>query len=135
MLTFVTADETSTDVFLSVSKASPYQQHLREYLESLLRQECTRPGWCVIGLTAGEPTARAALWALPGEPVPSDVVLIDSDWSEVDLSSGHVLLARVHELAADLGADGLSHSVDSPPGAPQYQDDEAARIQLREGRV
>jgi ribosomal protein S18 acetylase RimI-like enzyme len=67
---------------------------------------------------------------LPGQAVPTDVVMIDADWSDEDLSAGRALLARVHELAGALGADGLSYSVDSPPGAPQYQENEDARIRL-----
>ena len=131
-IAFVTAEEASLDTFLSVSAASPYQQQLQDYAESLVRQECTTHEWCILALQAGAPVARAALWALPGQPVPTDVVLIDTDWSEEDLSTGQALLTRVHEVAADLGADGLSHSVDSPPGAPQYQDNAEARIRLLE---
>jgi GNAT superfamily N-acetyltransferase len=130
-LAFVTAKEASIDAFLSVSAGSPYQQQLQDYAESLM-QECTTLEWCVLALQAGAPVARAALWALPGQLVPTDVVLIDTDWSERELSIGHALLARVHELAAELGADSLSHSVDSPPGAPQYQDNEEARVRLLE---
>jgi RimJ/RimL family protein N-acetyltransferase len=126
----VTAAEASMDAFLSVSAASPFQQQLEDYAESLLRQECTRAEWCVLGLEEGAPAARAALWSMPGESVPTDVVLIDTDWSQEDLSEGRAVLARVHALATELGADSLSHSVDSPPGAPQYQDDEEARIRL-----
>jgi ribosomal protein S18 acetylase RimI-like enzyme len=133
MQTFVTAEETSLEVFLSVSEGSPYQPQLREYLESLLHQECTRPAWCVIGLKTGEPSARAALWALPGEPAPSDIVMIETDWSNENLSAGHELLARLHDLARGLGSEGLSHSVDSPPGAPQFQENEDARIRLLRG--
>lgn len=40
------------------------------------------------------------------------------------------MLARAHELARDLGSEALSHSVDSPPGPPQYQEDEEARVRL-----
>jgi RimJ/RimL family protein N-acetyltransferase len=130
---FVTAEEASMDAFLSVSAASPYQPQLRDYAESLLRQKCTRPDCCVLGLAAGAPVARAALWTPPAQPVPTDVVLIETDWSEEELSTGHALLARMHELAAELGADGLSHSVDSPPAAPQYQEKEEARIRLLAG--
>jgi ribosomal protein S18 acetylase RimI-like enzyme len=36
----------------------------------------------------------------------------------------------VHELARSLGAKALSHHVDSPPGAPQWQENEDARIRL-----
>jgi ribosomal protein S18 acetylase RimI-like enzyme len=133
MLAFVTADESSMDDFLSVSAGSRYQQELQEYAESLVRQRHTRPDWCVLGLDAGVPVARGAFWALPGQPVPTDTVLIETDWSDADLSAGHALLARMHELAGELGADGLSHSVDSPPAAPQYQEDEDARIRLLEG--
>jgi RimJ/RimL family protein N-acetyltransferase len=132
-ITFVTAEEASMDAFLSVSATSPYQPQLEDYAESLLRQECTKPAWCLLALAAGAPVARAALWTPPGQPVPTDLVLIETDWREEDLSTGHALLGRVHELAADFGADGLSHSVDSPPAAPQYQEHEGARIRLLAG--
>jgi ribosomal protein S18 acetylase RimI-like enzyme len=132
-LAFATAKEASLDAFLSVSAGSPYQQQLQDYAVSLMRQKCTALEWCMLALQAGAPVARAALWALPGKLVPTDVVLIDTDWSEPELSIGHALLARVHELAAELRADSLSHSVDSPPAAPQYQDNEEARVRLLEG--
>jgi ribosomal protein S18 acetylase RimI-like enzyme len=130
MLAFVTAEESSMEAFLSVSAASPYQERLREYADSLIRQRCTRPSWCVLGLDSDVPVARAALWALPDEAVPTDVVLIDADWNEWDLGGGHALLTHVHKLAGALGADALSHHVDSPPGAPQYQENADARIRL-----
>jgi RimJ/RimL family protein N-acetyltransferase len=127
---FVTASEASLEAFLSASARSRYQPQLREYAESLLRQGCTRPDWCVLGVEDATPVARAALWAMPGQPVPTDIVLIDAEWSEEDLSTEHALLTRVHELAATLGAGALSHSIDSPPAAPQYQENEDARIRL-----
>jgi ribosomal protein S18 acetylase RimI-like enzyme len=130
MLSFVTAEQASMDAFLSVSAASLYQEQLREYTESLVRQRCTKPDWCVLGLEEGAPVARAALWALPGQPVPTDTVLIDADWNDENLEAGRALLENVHDLASSLGADALSHSVDSPPGAPQYQENEEARVRL-----
>jgi ribosomal protein S18 acetylase RimI-like enzyme len=130
MLSFSTAQKSSTDAFLSVSDASPYKGELREYAESLLQQRCTKPDWCVLGLEAGKPVARAALWSLPGQAVPTDIVLIDADWSDEHLSAGQALLTHVHGLAGGLGADALSHHVDTPPGAPQYQENEDARIRL-----
>jgi ribosomal protein S18 acetylase RimI-like enzyme len=130
MLSFRTAEEAPLDAFLSVSAASPFQPRLREYADSLLERRSTRPGWCVIGFESDVPVARAALWALPDEAVPTDVVLIDTDWDEPDLAGGQALLGRVHELAAALGATQLHHHVDSPPGPPQYQEDEAARTRL-----
>jgi ribosomal protein S18 acetylase RimI-like enzyme len=133
VLEFATVDEVSTDTFLSVSSASPYQEQLREYLESLLEQGFTRPDWCIVGLETSEPVSRAAFWAMPGHNVPTDLVLIAVDWAEKDLSAGQALLARLHELACGLGADALAHSVDSPPGPPQYQENEDARIRLLEG--
>lgn len=132
VVAFATAEEASLDDFLSVSAESPYQPRLQEYLDSLLRQGCTKPTWCVVGLDGGVPVARAALWALPDQEVPTDLVLIHADWVDEELAAAQALLARVHELAASLGADGLSHSVDSPPAAPQYQEDEEARIRLLE---
>ena len=130
MLTFVTAQEASVDAFLSVSEGSPYQPQLREYAESLLRQQCIKPAWCVLGLEAGAPVARAALWALPGQAVPTDIVLIEADWRDERLSAGRELLSTMHALAAGLGAGSVGHSVDSPPTAPQYQECEDARIRL-----
>jgi ribosomal protein S18 acetylase RimI-like enzyme len=132
MLAFVTAKESSMDAFLSCSDGSRYQPELQAYADSLLEQRHTRPDWCVLGLDSGVPVARAAFWALPDQEVPTDTVLIETDWHDADLSAGQELLARVHELAGELGADGLSHSVDSPPASPQYQEDEDARIQLLE---
>jgi ribosomal protein S18 acetylase RimI-like enzyme len=130
MLSFLTAEEASMEAFLSVSAASPYQPQLREYAHSLLEQRCTRPDWCLLGLAADVPVARAALWALPNEAVPSDVVLIEANWTEPGLAGGHALLNRTHELAARLGARELQHHVDSPPGRPQYQEHESDRIRL-----
>jgi RimJ/RimL family protein N-acetyltransferase len=130
MLRFVTAAEASLEEFLSVSAASRYQAQLREYLDSLLRQPCTRPEWCVLGLDGDPPVARAAFWALPGHDVPTDLVLIEADWSDAELSDGRALLSGMHELAVDLGAALLSHHVDAPPAAPQYQEDADARIRL-----
>lgn len=118
--------------FLSVSAASPFQEELQEYAESLVRQQYTKPEWCVLGLETGAPAARGALWGFPGEAVPRDLVLIETDWSDEDLSAGQALLAKLHELAAALGAKELTHSVDSPPAAPQYQEHADARVRLLE---
>src|SRR5262245_36495446 len=96
---FLTAEETSLDAFLSVSAASPFQEQLRDYTASLLRRRATRPSWCVLALESDVPVARAALWALPDAPAPTDVVLIEADWGEPDLAGGHALLRQVHELA------------------------------------
>jgi ribosomal protein S18 acetylase RimI-like enzyme len=130
VLSFVTAEEVSLETFLAVSEGSRYQEQLREYAESLLRQRCTKPGWCLIGRDGERPVARGALWALPDQPVPTDVVLIDADWNEPDLARGKALLGQLHELGARFGAEALGHSVDSPPGPPQYQESEEARIRL-----
>ena len=130
MLEFVTAAEASTDAFLSVSARSPYQRQLGEYLASLLQRRSTKPDWCVLGLQAGVPVARAALWALPDHEVPTDIVLIDAEWDDAELAAGRSLLSTVHDLAVVHGADALSHHVDSPPGAPQYQEHDEARIRL-----
>ena len=132
MLTFVTADEVSMDVFLSVSAASTFHERLLDYVASLLRQGCTNADWCLVLLDSGTPVARGALWALPEHPVPTDIVLIDADWSESDLAGGCALMDALHELARSFGADVLSHSVDAPPIAPQYQENEADRVRLLE---
>ena len=65
----------------------------------------TIPDWCVVGLQAGAPVARAALWAPPGKAIPTDVVLIAADWGDAELSAGRALLRNVHERAAALGAE------------------------------
>jgi ribosomal protein S18 acetylase RimI-like enzyme len=130
MLAFVTVEEASLDAFLSVSARSAYQRQLEAYVGSLLERRSTKPDWCVLGVDAGLPVARAALWALPDHEVPTDIVLIEADWNDAELAAGRALLASVHELAAARGADALTHHVDSPPGPPQYQENAEARIRL-----
>src|SRR5262245_26936543 len=127
MLGFQTAAETSFEAFLAVSAGSTYQRQLEGYAVSLLDQKCTRQDWCVIGFEDDVPVARAALWSLPGEDVPSDSVLIEADWTEPGIDGGSALLAHVHELAAAHGSRDLQHHVDSPPGPPQYQEHESER--------
>lgn len=133
MLAVETAEQASLEAFLAVSAGSRYQQELREYTQSLLEQRCTRPDWCVLARDEDAPVARAALWSLPGRAMPTDLVLIDTDWSDDELSAGRAVLSRAHELGGALGADVLSHSVDSPPAAPQYQENGEARIRLLTG--
>jgi RimJ/RimL family protein N-acetyltransferase len=129
-LAFATPTGASVESFLSVSAASRYQVELEGYANSLLQQGHTRPGWCLIGLKDGVPVARAALWAPPGRSVPTDIVMIEADWSEDDLAGGRALMEGLHELASYLGAEVLSHSVDGPPTSPQYQENEEARDRL-----
>src|SRR5262245_129718 len=95
------------------------------YLQTLLDQRCTRPEWFV-----ADGDSSAVLWSLPGADVPSNVVLIETDWSDDALAAGRSLMARVHELAAGLGAHELGHTIDSPPVAPQHQEHPEARVRL-----
>jgi RimJ/RimL family protein N-acetyltransferase len=129
-VTFRTAAASSLDDFLAVSAHSPYQAELRAYTESLLEQRCTRLSWCVIATVADIPVARAAFWAPPGHPLPTDLVLIAADWDDPELEVGRQLLAYMHDSARFLRASALQHHVDAPPGAPQYQGDTSARIRL-----
>lgn len=129
MLRFVTADKAG---FNAVSAGSPYRSQLEEYLESILSQRATRPEWCVVALDGETPVARGALWAPAGQPMPTDFVLLDADWDEPGLASAHALLARLHERAQELGTKTLSHHVDDPPAAPQYQEHADARVKLLE---
>jgi ribosomal protein S18 acetylase RimI-like enzyme len=97
------------------------------YLDTLLEQRCTRPEWFVV-----DGDSRAVLWSLPGAEVPSHFVLLETDWDDPQLRAGRALMARVHELAARLGADELGHTIDSPPVAPQYQERPEERVALLE---
>lgn len=106
---------------------STHEAERAAYLDTLLEQRCTRPEWMV-----AEGDASAVLWSLPGEDVPSNVVLIETDWSDPELTTGRALMQRVHELAARLGAEELGHTIDSPPVAPQHQEHPEARIRLLE---
>ena len=130
MLSFVTAQEKGMEAFLSVSSASRYQPELRGYADSLVQQGYTKLDWCVVGLEVTAPAARAAMWAPPGETVPTDLVLIEIDWGGEALATGQELLAGMHALATQLGAESLSHSIDSPPTPPQYQEHDDARARL-----
>jgi RimJ/RimL family protein N-acetyltransferase len=105
--------------------ASPPVASKTAFLETLVSQQCTRPEWRVT-----EGAASAVLWSLPGGEVPTHVVLIESDWDDRD--AGCALMARVHERAAELGADALEHTIDSPPVPPQHQERSEARVALLE---
>jgi ribosomal protein S18 acetylase RimI-like enzyme len=131
-LVFVTAEEASLDDFLSVSKSSPYHEQLRAYAEALIRDGATKAGWCVVGLASEGPVARAAFWAPPDERAPTDLVLIDGDWTDPHLADVRALLAHLHDVAPELSARALWHHVDSPPVAPQYQEHDSARVRLFE---
>ena len=113
--------------FLAVTAGSPHQAGFAAYLDTLLDQRCTRPEWWVV-----DGASRAALWSLPGVDVPSHVVLIETDWADRQLAAGRELMARVHELAATVGADELGHVVDTPPVPTQYQEHPEARVALLE---
>jgi ribosomal protein S18 acetylase RimI-like enzyme len=130
MLSFRTADESSLESFLSVSAASRYQHELEEYCATLLRRRSTKPSWCVVAVDSERPAARAAFWAMPDQAIPSDLVLIHTDWSDPMLANGRALLSHLHERAAGLGSKALQHHVDNPPGPPQYQEDESTRVRL-----
>ena len=68
-----------------------------------------------------------------GGEVPTDLVLIDTDWDGTDRSAPFGPPWRRRKiLARGRGADSLDHSIDTPPGAPQYQENEDARIRLME---
>jgi RimJ/RimL family protein N-acetyltransferase len=97
------------------------------YLETLLEQRCTRPEWLV-----ADGDSSAVLWTLPGGDVPSHVVLVETDWADAELRAGRALMARVHALAARLGAEELAHTIDSPPVPPQHQEHPQARVALLE---
>jgi RimJ/RimL family protein N-acetyltransferase len=117
----------SPSEFLQVTAASPHQAELAAYLDTLVAQCCTRPEWWVV-----DRGSRAALWSLPGVEVPSHVVLIETAWSDADLVAGRALMSRVHELASELGAGELGHTIDSPPVPSQYQEHPEARVALLE---
>jgi ribosomal protein S18 acetylase RimI-like enzyme len=98
---FVTVDDASLDAFLSVSAASPHQEQLREYAESLLQRRSTRPGWCVLGLESGVPVARAALWALPDETVPTPTSAVVAYVGVVPEQRGRGLAAQLVRRATE----------------------------------
>ena len=127
---FATADEASLETFLSASEESPYQEELREYAETLLQRGSTRLEWCLVGLEDGEPAARAALWALPGHAVPTDIVLIAADWDDDELSGGPRAAARGARAGAKPGGESSEPSRRQPSRPPQWQENEDARIRL-----
>jgi ribosomal protein S18 acetylase RimI-like enzyme len=131
-LTFATAEETSMESFLSVTAASPNQERIRAYADDLISRRCTRPAWCVVGASGGAAVTRAAFWSLPGQPVPTDLVLVDTDWRDDELRSARALLDHMHARARSVGAARLMHHVDEPVGPPQYQDHAADRVHLLE---
>ena len=95
------------------------------YLADLLAKECTRPEWCLLATDGGTDgdtlVGSAVLWALPGHPVPSDVVLLEAVWDDPNLTVGRALLDEAVTVAGRLGATALGHVIDSPAQPPQVQ--------------
>jgi RimJ/RimL family protein N-acetyltransferase len=108
-----------------VSSSNVLTREQAAYLDILVEQRCTRPEWWV-----REGDSHAALWSLPGGEVPSHIVLIETDWDAPE--GGPALMARVHDLAASLGATALGHTLDEPSVPPQYQEHPEARVALLE---
>jgi RimJ/RimL family protein N-acetyltransferase len=103
-----------------------------DYLDTLVAAGCTRPEWWVVRFDGDAPVARAALWALPGGVVPTNIVLIETDWADDALAAGRELMTAVHERAVVLGAGSLEHTIDSPAVPAQYQEHPEARVRLLE---
>lgn len=100
------------------------------YLTMLLAKVCTHPQWCLVAEEDGRLVGSVVLWAMPGNPVPNSVVLLESLWDDPDLRVGLALLDAAAALAKELGATHLGHVVDSPAQAPQFQLQPERRMDL-----
>ncbi|HCU52594.1 MAG TPA: mycothiol acetyltransferase [Micromonosporaceae bacterium] len=100
------------------------------YLTMLLAKECTHPQWCLVAEEDSRLVGSVVLWAMPGNPVPNSVVLLESPWDDPDLRVGLALLDEATALAKELGATHLGHVVDSPAQAPQFQLQPERRMDL-----
>ncbi|GGO21244.1 GNAT family N-acetyltransferase [Micromonospora parathelypteridis] len=100
------------------------------YLTDLLAKRCTRPEWCLVAEDRGRLIGAVALWTMPGNDVPSDVVLVEAPWDDPELTVGLALLTEAANLARKLGATEQGHVVDSPAQAPQFQRHPEQRAEL-----
>jgi len=98
------------------------------YLTGLLANGCTRPEWCFVAEKDGELVGNMVLWTAPGKDVPTDFVLFDAPWDDPEL--GLRILRHGFAAAKELGATELSHMLDMPAQAPQFQDEPEARQAL-----
>lgn len=105
---------------------------VRDYVTQMVADSAMRPAWCFVAERGGEAAGAAALWTLPGEMVPLDVVLVEAPWHEPDLATGTHLLRKVLDIARDLGAGTIGHVLDDPPAWPQWQRFPERRVELLE---
>lgn len=99
-----------------------------EYLTNILEAGCTRPEWCFVSEEAGQLTRSIVLWTRPGHDTPTDFVLYEADWNDPD--TARAILEHAVTTARALGADALSHVLDTPAQAPQHQTHPKAREEL-----
>ncbi|GIG64049.1 GNAT family N-acetyltransferase [Phytomonospora endophytica] len=96
------------------------------YLTDLLAKGCTRPEWCFVAENgAGKIVGNVVLWTAPGHDVPTDFVLFEAPWDDPEL--GLRILRHGFAAARELGATELSHMLDMPAQAPQFQTEPDAR--------
>lgn len=95
---------------------------MQHYVEKMLSLGSMRREWCFLVESDGQELGRFAFWCLPDAIVPSDIVLVDADWTRADIDQlGRDLIRLAKDTAASLGAIRFGHVLDSPAQAPQWQ--------------
>ena len=127
-LTFIrTASPADLPALTVIDGADERNAATAEYLTGLLEKKCTRPEWCFVaedldrGPDAVGPLGNIVMWSMPGADVPSDFVLFEAPWDDPEHTVARDLLDHAFEFAKSLGATGISHMLDLPAQAPQFQ--------------
>jgi ribosomal protein S18 acetylase RimI-like enzyme len=125
----------SIEAFAAVATSPDHIADTEQYVRRLFDTKCSRPEWCFVAEQAGNAIARIALWSLPEQDAPLDLVLFNAPWGEHRNAHDDVatqLLAHVEQFFVGTGAKAIGHCQDTPPREPQWQTNEAARRQCLE---
>jgi GNAT superfamily N-acetyltransferase len=113
--------------FVATATSVEHVADVARYVQRLFDTHCSHLDWCLIAESAdGEPSARVALWGLPEQETPLDLVLLDGDWHG-DRLALHALVRRAETVFRHAGCDSIGHCQDIPPREPQWQTHEASR--------
>lgn len=122
-MTFIrTASPADLPALTVIDGADERNAATAEYLTGLLDKKCTKPEWCFVAEdTDGTLFGNIVMWTAPGGDVPTDFVLFEAPWDDPELTVARDLLAHAFAFAKSLGATEISHMLDLPAQAPQFQ--------------
>lgn len=94
-----------------------------------LKAGTVKPEWCFLAEIDGRVAGSIVLWTIPGKDVPTDFIMLDTDWEHTP-EIGQTLLDHAIAESRKLGANDLGYCLDASPEDPQQTIDAEIRGKL-----